>query len=839
MSDDVSPEASEGAAVHLGGRVDASIVERNPALADTDLLEGAVGKLETLAESMERDGPFLAVAAHEDLEAEVATEEAEPIIDVTDIDAAMFLHDPEADPDGEVERHLTDGHALSGEGNREARPSDEKDENAADDHSRNRASDLNLDEDARRSDLSYDGEPDEVHLLRISEEEFAASTPHDSDAEMSDASTEREGEEDSGTASSAGQQASEGNRTAVARSTGANDGSANEDPVGSSRTNDGDDDGNSGSPQPAPIASMDDAVLVPGGAHDPDHEETQGQADEGDAGKLRRSDMALSAVGQGSSSQDVGEGQRLEDERGGATDSIGEHMMDPRDEEQLSAQSAPPNMEEEGSAVEALFGPKAAPGSTESGGSDPSSDADPVDGGAATALSDPGEESGQARTCATPDAFRHDEVPAEASMEAAEAEGEERPADANRGPSGEPAQARFPQDGVEGRASESIEEEPEVTPHRASTKAWRRRVWLRVAAMNFLGATIILGALVLTWAVSTGRVAPDKFLARTLGGVEGLLGSAEGTETPMAAETADAGVKTAETASDAVSDPERPVVVVNASSAAAPVGNVTTEPVAETSPAQPEAGSGTLPVETTTQPGSSLTEEGSVDTGLHDPVAELAAQIEERLNPAPLVPDPVDVRRVIVIEEDIAAINARLDGVGAVLEKDQAGRAAFEGRLSLLSGRLDRMDTSLAAVSGALAQYAGLQSELEKVRTVLLDLAERMAEVEARNPADREETGAAIKELRLDLDRLVTNTAVIARMLSAGTVIDPSNELFAPGGVTSFSPPRRDLPGAGFDPVPDDVREGDYVEGWGYVLDVVPAENGQTLVILENGSVFK
>ena len=38
--------------------------------------------------------------------------------------------------------------------------------------------------------------------------------------------------------------------------------------------------------------------------------------------------------------------------------------------------------------------------------------------------------------------------------------------------------------------------------------------------------------------------------------------------------------------------------------------------------------------------------------------------------------------------------------------------------------------------------------------------------------------------------------------------------------------------------VPSDVENGDFVEGYGYVLDVVPASGNQNLVVMENGSVL-
>ena len=38
--------------------------------------------------------------------------------------------------------------------------------------------------------------------------------------------------------------------------------------------------------------------------------------------------------------------------------------------------------------------------------------------------------------------------------------------------------------------------------------------------------------------------------------------------------------------------------------------------------------------------------------------------------------------------------------------------------------------------------------------------------------------------------------------------------------------------------MPSDASPGDFVEGYGYVLDVVPASGDQNLVIMENASIL-
>ena len=58
------------------------------------------------------------------------------------------------------------------------------------------------------------------------------------------------------------------------------------------------------------------------------------------------------------------------------------------------------------------------------------------------------------------------------------------------------------------------------------------------------------------------------------------------------------------------------------------------------------------------------------------------------------------------------------------------------------------------------------------------------------------------------------------------------------GNDMVFSNDQTEAPKQTAPSIPSDVSKGDYVEGYGYVLDVVPASGGQKLVVMENGSLL-
>lgn len=169
--------------------------------------------------------------------------------------------------------------------------------------------------------------------------------------------------------------------------------------------------------------------------------------------------------------------------------------------------------------------------------------------------------------------------------------------------------------------------------------------------------------------------------------------------------------------------------------------------------------------------------------------------------------------------------------------------------------RLERMERLIRGQSAILAQFGQMEESLEQTQVVLLDVSARIGAVEGQNPADRDAVNRALADVEERIQALTANMSILARMSIEGVdALRAPNASAATVGVQT-APAAQD-PSGGADPVfrsetggfrissdpagriPSDVEKDDFIEGYGYVLDVLPASDGQRLVIMENGSVL-
>lgn len=247
----------------------------------------------------------------------------------------------------------------------------------------------------------------------------------------------------------------------------------------------------------------------------------------------------------------------------------------------------------------------------------------------------------------------------------------------------------------------------------------------------------------------------------------------------------------------------------------------------------------------------------------YDPISELAAQIqgtkdgaeeqpaeEEAQNSGSLF---VEEGRVVEIENDVTSLGLRMDELTGEISKMNDLIMQSMQRNSVISERVESNERSLRGVTAILAEFAKVQDSLDQTQIVLLDIAARVGSLEASNPADRDEVADALKEIDGEMKRLTANMAILARMTVNGvTALQAEGASAGSHGVqTTQAQP----PAAGNDTVyadnsankpaaapsasvPSDVTKGDFVEGYGYVLDMVPASGNQNLIVMENGSVL-
>lgn len=197
--------------------------------------------------------------------------------------------------------------------------------------------------------------------------------------------------------------------------------------------------------------------------------------------------------------------------------------------------------------------------------------------------------------------------------------------------------------------------------------------------------------------------------------------------------------------------------------------------------------------------------------------------------------------------EERAAISSEMTDfsgqISALMERDAQMR-----------DRMDRLEGLVRGQNAMLSEIGRIEEELEQTQIVLLDVSSRIGEVEARNPADRDAVNSALSDMEDRLDTLTANMSILARMSIEG--VDSLRANGASAGNSGVRTSDTPAPRAGNDTVyrgndegfritsdprgniPDNVEKDDFVEGYGYVLDVLPTEDGQRLVVMENGAVL-
>lgn len=276
-------------------------------------------------------------------------------------------------------------------------------------------------------------------------------------------------------------------------------------------------------------------------------------------------------------------------------------------------------------------------------------------------------------------------------------------------------------------------------------------------------------------------------------------------------------------------------------------------PEAEVSAPAPDTLTSPTPVDPV--PGPDQAPQDMADT-VPPELVELMREIGRDDAPAPDPSAPL----IRALEERLSEMETRLSA-----EQERSGEARSEltgftdqvtgllQRNSEQSERIDRMERLIRGQSAIMAQFGQMEESLEQTQIVLLDVSSRLGRVEGQNPADRDAVNRALADVEQRLQSLTANMSILARMSIEGvdTLRAPGASSGAVGVQTSPAPQ-----GGGANPVfrsetggfrissdaqgriPAGVKRDDFIEGYGYVLDVLPASDGQKLVVMENGSVL-
>jgi hypothetical protein len=259
-----------------------------------------------------------------------------------------------------------------------------------------------------------------------------------------------------------------------------------------------------------------------------------------------------------------------------------------------------------------------------------------------------------------------------------------------------------------------------------------------------------------------------------------------------------------------------------------------------------------------------LQSSGGPGAGSSDPVPADVSDLLAELNREPAAAAPVGVS-----PEELEALKERIQEVERA--RTDAERRSDDltdeltGLTDQITGllqrdgeqaeRLERMERLIRGQSAIRSQFGAMEESLEQTQVVLLDVSARIGAVEGQNPADRDAVNRALADVEERIQALTANMSILARMSIEG--VDALRAPNASSGTVGVqtAPAAQDSSG-GADPVfrsetggfrissdpagriPSDVEKDDFIEGYGYVLDVLPASDGQRLVIMENGSVL-
>lgn len=207
-------------------------------------------------------------------------------------------------------------------------------------------------------------------------------------------------------------------------------------------------------------------------------------------------------------------------------------------------------------------------------------------------------------------------------------------------------------------------------------------------------------------------------------------------------------------------------------------------------------------------------------------------------------------------EAEIAAMARRadLDAVrGSMVEMAEAMGAlarqlsqqaeaatARDARIDAAAARAASAESIALAQNELAVEIVRLQEKMMTAEALIVDLSQRLAGLEAVDPADRTVVERTLEDLNRRMTSLGRDVNLVARLAVNGTTTAPRpGAASPPGGAAVYDGTREARPAGVQDPskIPGAVKAGDFVPSYGHVLDIMQTESGR-LVIMENGSAI-
>lgn len=222
--------------------------------------------------------------------------------------------------------------------------------------------------------------------------------------------------------------------------------------------------------------------------------------------------------------------------------------------------------------------------------------------------------------------------------------------------------------------------------------------------------------------------------------------------------------------------------------------------------------------------------------GGSDAMAEPVEAAVESLEDLPPVVALSDFEAVIA---SIETLDANAQDLFDLAVAQSESIASLEASLALALERAERAESLAIAQNQVLVRFVAAEEKLEIAEQLIVDLSRRVAAVEGVDAADRDEVDVRLTALDNQLRGLQRDVGMVARMTINGSPTPVAGR--SPGSANADRAENVALRSPVADPanVPANAAVGDFVNGYGTVLEIFATSDGGRMVVMENGSVIQ
>lgn len=185
----------------------------------------------------------------------------------------------------------------------------------------------------------------------------------------------------------------------------------------------------------------------------------------------------------------------------------------------------------------------------------------------------------------------------------------------------------------------------------------------------------------------------------------------------------------------------------------------------------------------------------------------------------------------------VETLNANINDLFDAIEVRDDQIVELRAAIEEMSDRAVRAENLALAQNQVLVRFVAVEEKLDLAEHLIVDLSRRTARVEGVDPADRAAVDARLVRVDERLSALTRDVGLVARMAINGSPQGVAGARTEGSATYDRAPSTMVSPVAAPQNVPNDVRVGDMVNGYGAVLEIFATSGGGRLVVMENGTV--